>query len=593
MAKDSSDSDVPETPRRNKMGLITGAVIVGGFSLWGGVEWLYMNYAGDSAFSTRRPATAPQTPGSRDFSQFSLSQLLSLINTTEHKDNMHDAAQQAVQILEAENSEGAVLGYKNWVYILKPGQDYNEFKLEENLSTPVILKSDSGLAQHLLYEHLDQKYVEAIKQHVRWVVLTPNLLSTNGESAGLSFRDGTIFIDTQAEDGSFRDPLTFPHVAVHEGVHESQNSTLARLPAEAMAHFAEMESLEGKVNGENPSENLVGMYNTTVKRVITAKYLHDIGGGWDGDFKEFAPTEYLVAGQFLEAKISPEILRKYVTVDGGNEVDAEMRAATSVALVVHNNNNFRATRLLYDLIESENKHEKASAASALQFLYPELKGESTAGWQSTAERGMGFSFRGGSLGSGGYGISGLPELNDVIRGEPLLFGHAFAKPLYESRSAEDELDALANTSAGESMTYNEGREREVVERGNDFVREAREEIESRGGSINDRARQLDALVARQYGIYTNNTSRPPGFTYCGYNCDTRGGTIVIFQDHSVSFPFDAGRGVTDVYPTKWVEFEDGVLTGISVNAFHKYRPRVGRPVYLDGRTKVPINIQID
>jgi hypothetical protein len=182
---------------------------------------------------------------------------------------------------------------------------------------------------------------EGSVKKTEYVILSPNVVSTDKEEAGLYIGDGIVMIDTRSH-GVDREPVTFAPVLGHEDEHAGQRAGMSVLGSEYAAYRRQLRDAEAVLGREGLTEvqkaQLECMRLACKKRLASADFVARYDGkGLAG----YYPTDYILAGDLIRARPSGRALVNASEVDPGDyEADGtamanELKAASDVAIQVY------------------------------------------------------------------------------------------------------------------------------------------------------------------------------------------------------------------------------------------------------------------
>jgi len=292
-----------------------------------------------------------------------------------------------------------------------------------------VVRSDSKeLDKH--YAQVSKEQAAFIKNNVSQIVFSPNVFVNHGSGRnsdvnGLSIGGGNIYVDTRADNGGKKNPLTYVSIMAHEAQHESDvGKGLSKLVSETRAFERESNVLNEQLT-ESRDLILRAALEKADGRVETGKYLQ----GLDGDFGNVYPNTVILAGDLLSGGVNLGSLKKYSERGWAKTTKGhELRLAARYASMVRELDKDKAITELHSIVTNpllEGSVAQVSAASALRYLCPEVL-QSESGADISTGRGININFgksrRDESVGKGfvgdnSFSVSGTPSLNELLSGK--------------------------------------------------------------------------------------------------------------------------------------------------------------------------------
>jgi len=285
-----------------------------------------------------------------------------------------------------------------------------------------IVRSDSDYMGQFYNQAPSQKGF--IQTNLEYIVFSPGVIHNGGDVNGLSIGNGVILIDTLAENGGIKNPITFGSIMAHEAQHEKDKGKYPRLHSEGKAFKQQKEFLEEQIKITN-DELIPALLEDVTSRVNTFEYLSQ----FDSDFERVYPHKTILAKHLLDAEITSDVLQKYMTDIGDSDLDNQLITASILANIVWTKPRDKAIRDLHG-IATDPKYEgtvaQVSAASALQYLSPKAA-KTQSGADISTGKGMHLDFNErknknlgkAKVGSDTYSVSGLPSVEELIRDEKI------------------------------------------------------------------------------------------------------------------------------------------------------------------------------
>lgn len=291
----------------------------------------------------------------------------------------------------------------------------------------LIARSDSDFA----LQFYAGNHEEFIRENVDYIVFSPDIVSTlgsgKGDVNGLSFGNGIIAVDTRADNGGIKNPVTFGSVIAHEAQHEFDRHAYRTLVSESRAFARQYDFLQQQVDRELSDEDRLtvqALTNNTTRVLESAEHLEQFGDDYAGVY----PNATILAEHFLDGNVAIDVLERDMGISEPSGRGLEVFYASFFSYVVRTNSREDAIEILYDHVtdpENAGTLSQVSAASALKYLCPNaLCDESGADIADVS--GASFNFDRGSrtdsVGSyagsaGGFSVSGIPSLEELKEDE--------------------------------------------------------------------------------------------------------------------------------------------------------------------------------
>lgn len=305
-----------------------------------------------------------------------------------------------------------------------------------------IMRRDSPLLRP--YIQRAGEFRNIILNNLDYAIFSPNVID-KGDVNGIFLGNGSIMIDTMADDGRPKNEKLVPSTMVHEAAGHGATSGLgiSTLNDEKFAYQAEMGVLS-RLMREDSDPILKAAYMDCGKKLATARFLGQFGH----DFGSVRPESVMISLGFLDAGISRKTIAKYLrATEGKGGLYRELHLALFYADIPLREKRERAISLLFDVVENpkfDRTLEQVNAASALHYLAPDALPLSTSADISvspertislpfgTAVRKSGGAGRGRILKAGGFAVSGLPSREDVfVNTKPIAEGKYIDAVLYD------------------------------------------------------------------------------------------------------------------------------------------------------------------
>ena len=306
----------------------------------------------------------------------------------------------------------------------------------------IIVEPDAPFMDYF-YSQISPERAQYIIDNVDHIVFSPDIIERLGlyhrDVGGLSTGEGIIFVDTQADDGSVKNPLTYVMVIGHESAHE-ENHEGSRLQVEHYGFQIGSEFVRDQIQTigdrvDNP-DLLPAVLRLSDQQRDMAKYLLQFGDDFGGVY----PNTHIVGSDLLEGRVSQDVLQYHRDNENVEGIfGVQLKISSTLALVYHDHGREEAIRRLYQFASGSHIDPEAevhpdfdvpgftmvSAASILEYLAPNAAGGTTAGIRD----GLGYSVnfgtdvrrRDGQVGdtvrSGGYTVGNLPSVDQLIRDE--------------------------------------------------------------------------------------------------------------------------------------------------------------------------------
>ena len=238
-----------------------------------------------------------------DFTTYSLTGLVNIMKVTKESDHLRQATTLVIERMEQQGLREVLVGFNGNLYSAGD-QEFDLKTMSKYTSAPIICRSDSPILSPLYDELGDHKNMA--RENLSWIILTPNVLRRVGDhdkaEMGLSIGDGVVYVNTHNVH-SANGALELPPVLAHEAQHEA-NGRISRLHNERSAHTTQRDVARLK---SDENKGLEAMVHTCSARIETADYL----GSFGSEFEQVYPKEMILAGELLDAYMSPSALAEY------------------------------------------------------------------------------------------------------------------------------------------------------------------------------------------------------------------------------------------------------------------------------------------
>ena len=309
---------------------------------------------------------------------YSLRDLIDIIEAPRHVDHLRAASDEAIRRIG--NLDEILIGQDGSIYTLTDDKIGKE-DLMQFSDHPVICNRNSPIYKRLA--ELSGPNRELIERNVnRIVMITSRYISMDGSFdgfAGMVGNNGTVYLNfytaTEAD---------LPHLLAHEANHIECNSHPDSMPQEYALQEPECDGvqlttikhlLSGDISSDE-RKSVAGWQESIEGRLKTIAYLRQFP-----DFETYSTDRsWISARRLLDAEVDAKTLRKYLTIDTGDEkYDAQLRYAAQAAYIALTMSLEEADKTLLDMAGSEHDFARVSAKEALQYLHPSVSIEQEKG----------------------------------------------------------------------------------------------------------------------------------------------------------------------------------------------------------------------
>lgn len=217
------------------------------------------------------------------------------------------------------------------------------------------------------------EYGDKTRAHVNSILFLPRI-EVEGRNGTVNQYSGAFAGEGRVHLSAFRDgikpPWDWQQTLVHEANHayhfkdgKDERPTLLREEAARREGLLFLEQISGKTDDPNVTV-LLKKYRGVND---TAQYLKGLGE----DFHGIYPSLQVEARRLLKAGISAEVLENAGRISTGHPKDAELHAASEMALALHVMDFPSAFSYLSEMVGELSSLREQNAFSALKYLVPE------------------------------------------------------------------------------------------------------------------------------------------------------------------------------------------------------------------------------
>ena len=261
------------------------------------------------------------------------------------------------------------------------------------------------------------------REHLEWVVCTPNSNGSGRDYMGFHLGGGIILLDTLADDGRARDFDIFPSLIAHEADHVSRGGPLL-----VREYYADLRGLSVRKHQlqHNKSEVLQAAYVAKQKEVDSGRFLMTLGP----EFNDINPSTVITSRCLLQGYVRPNTLRRYIyllaDMDDRTPLERELYYAAFFAEKVDIWDLEKSARDLYQYATDPGFRGtlvQVNSALALGTILPrDLKEQSTVDYHTSKERFRlarfnpweGLSGPARAIPITGHSVSGIPPLEKLL-----------------------------------------------------------------------------------------------------------------------------------------------------------------------------------